>query len=227
MDTFFKFFYECLSQFFSGFWTVIKAIGKGVKQTFNIPRYLKIIHRYKGDFSVGEWILVGVGILLVLLLVAAFVLLIVFLIKKYIRFRKTIVEQESMLEEISVLNNKVASLVQEKDEILAMKVSHLGLKPGESDTLDTATSDSNATESEEKVNTTGVPPKASVTSIPKSEQIVIEDTTTVDDSEDDLFDAEDVSDISLDDTTTAVEVDDADMSFDIGGSEDFFGDDEE
>ncbi len=38
-----------------------------------------------------------------------------------------------MLEEISTLNNKVATLVQEKEDILAMKVSHLGLKPNEGD----------------------------------------------------------------------------------------------
>ena len=57
------------------------------------------------------------------------------LIRKYIRFRKTLVEQESMLTEIGELNNKVASLVKEKEEILAMKVSQLGLKPGEAEIL--------------------------------------------------------------------------------------------
>ena len=47
------------------------------------------------------------------------------------KFRKTLVEQESMLEEIGELNKEVANLVQEKEKILAMKVSQLGLKPGE------------------------------------------------------------------------------------------------
>ena len=37
-----------------------------------------------------------------------------------------------MLQEIASLNGQVAKLVKEKDEILAMKVSQLGLKPGES-----------------------------------------------------------------------------------------------
>ena len=37
-----------------------------------------------------------------------------------------------MLQEIASLNGQVAKLVKEKDEILAMKVSQLGLNPGES-----------------------------------------------------------------------------------------------
>ena len=61
-----------------------------------------------------------------------------FLIRKYIRIRKTLVDQESLLEEVSDLNGQVAKLMQEKDDILAMKVSKLGLKPNESDTEENA-----------------------------------------------------------------------------------------
>ena len=47
------------------------------------------------------------------------------------KFRKTVVEEESLLEEVAELNNQVADLMAEKESILAMKVSQLGLKPGE------------------------------------------------------------------------------------------------
>ena len=105
MDTFFKFFYEFLSQFFSGFVEIFKGIWYGIKAMFNIPEYLKIINTYKADFTITEWILFGVGTLIVVALIGLVIFLIVFLIRKYLRFRKTIVEQESMLEEISTLNN--------------------------------------------------------------------------------------------------------------------------
>lgn len=36
------------------------------------------------------------------------------------------------MDEVANLNSKVASLVKEKEDIMAMKVSQLGLKPGES-----------------------------------------------------------------------------------------------
>ena len=136
MDTFLKFIYEFLSQFFNGIFSIFIGIWDGIKKIFSIKSYIEIANRYKGDFSTGEWILFGIVVLVVLILLACFIGLIVYLIRKYIRFRKTIVEQESMLEEVSELNNKVASLMKEREDILAMKVSQMGLKPGESPTLD-------------------------------------------------------------------------------------------
>ena len=136
MQTFLKFFYDILSQFFSGIMAILDGFISGIGKIFNFKRYIDIAKNYKGDFNVGEWVLFAIAVLLMVIIIGLIVLLIVFLIRKYIRFRKTVVEQESMLEEISELNNKVATLVQEKEEILAMKVSHLGLKPNESDTAE-------------------------------------------------------------------------------------------
>ena len=133
MNTFFTFLYEFLSQFFSGIKAIFLGIINGIAKIFNIKEYLKIVQDYKTDFGIGEWVLFGVATLILVLLVASVILLIFFLVRKYVRFRKTLVEQESMLAEISTLNNKVATLVQEKEDILAMKVSHLGLKPTETD----------------------------------------------------------------------------------------------
>ena len=136
MDTFFKFFYEFLSQFFSGIITILNGLLNGILKIFDFKMYLNIFKRYKADFGVGEWIMFGIGLLIVVVLLGLVIFLIVFLIRKYIRFRKTIVEQESMLEEISTLNSKVSSLMKERENILAMKVSQLGLKPGESSELE-------------------------------------------------------------------------------------------
>ena len=134
MDTFFRFLYEFLSQFFNGFIDIIMGFVNGIVKIFNIKAYISVIDFYKDDFSGPEWVFVVIAILLVLVLFAAIGFLIYFIVRKYLRFRKTIVEQESLLEEVGKLNNKVATLVKEREEILAMKVSHLGIKPNESDT---------------------------------------------------------------------------------------------
>ncbi len=136
MQTFLKFFYEVLSQFFSGLLAILDGFVNGFAKIFNFKGYINIANSYKNDFNMGEWVLFAIAILLMVIIIGLIVLLIVFIVRKYVRFRKTVVEQESMLEEISELNNKVATLVQEKEEILAMKVSHLGLKPNESDTTE-------------------------------------------------------------------------------------------
>lgn len=137
MDTFFRFLYEFLSQFFSGFIAFFKGIKTGLINMFNIPEYVAIVGFYKDDFSAPEWILVALAIICIVAIVFGIGFLIYFLIRKYLRFRKTLVEQESLLEEVASLNNQVATLMEEKENILAMKVSQLGLKPGEEPTVDT------------------------------------------------------------------------------------------
>ena len=134
MDTFFKFLFDFLSQFFNGILDIIMGFVNGIAKILNIKEYISIIDFYKDDFSGPEWVFVVLSILILLILIAGVGLLVYYLIKKYLRFRKTIVDQESLLEEVGKLNNKVATLVKEREEILAMKVSHLGIKPNESDT---------------------------------------------------------------------------------------------
>ncbi len=136
MSTFTRFLYEFLAQFFSGFVTFIKGIGTGVSQTFNIKAYQNLIDHYKGDLSMPEWVLSIIAILLILIFIALFFALIYLLTRKYIRFRKKEVDKDQMLDEIASLNGRVASLVKEKEEILAMKVSQLGLNPDESNTIE-------------------------------------------------------------------------------------------
>ena len=134
MDTYLRFLYEFLAQFFKGLELAFVGIFNGIKQIFNIKGYAKVVEFYREDFNGPEWVFVLIAIIIIVLLLGLIVLLAVFLIRKYIRFRKTIVEQEELLNEVSDLNNEVSTLMKEKEDILAMKVSHLGLKPGESDT---------------------------------------------------------------------------------------------
>ena len=132
MDTFFRFLYEFLEQFFTSFILMFKGIINGVINMFDIKKYIAIINFYKEDFTIPEWVLVVLAILIVLAIIGGIGFIIYYLIRKYLRFRKTIVEEESLLEEVASLNNQVSDLMEEKESILAMKVSQLGLKPGES-----------------------------------------------------------------------------------------------
>ena len=134
MLTFTKFLYDFLGQFFSGIRIIFQGLGKGLKETVNIGSYSNIIQKYKGDFSMPEWILVAIAVGLILLIFVLVGLLIFLTIRKYGKIRKKTIDQDAMLQEIASLNGQVAKLVKEKDEILAMKVSQIGLKPDESAT---------------------------------------------------------------------------------------------
>lgn len=129
MDTYVRFLYEFLNTFFTGIKTIIVGFAEGIKQIFNIPEYIHLIKEYKNDFSIQEWVLVAIAVAAVALILILLVFLVYLLARKYIRFRKTIVEQESMLKEVADLNKKVETMTKEREEILAMKVSQLGLNP--------------------------------------------------------------------------------------------------
>ena len=133
MDTYLRFLYEFLMQFFLGIKTIFEGLIKGIGQAFDIKSYIEVINFYKRDFNGSEWVFVTIAIVLLIILLSLIVMIIYFSIRKYIRFRKTLVEQEELLEEVATLNNEVSKLVKEKESILAMKVSHLGLKVDESD----------------------------------------------------------------------------------------------
>ena len=128
-----KFIAEFLNQFFvKGVWGIFKGIGLGIANIFNIPEYIKIFKSWAGNFTAVDWILAILSVIATVAVLVALVLLIVVLVRKYIRVRKTLVDQEELLNEVGNLNREVIKLSTEKDRILAMKVSQLGLKPGES-----------------------------------------------------------------------------------------------
>ena len=131
MTTYINFLFEFFSVFFNGLLTIIKGIGQGFIMMFNVPNYIKIINQYKDTINGSGWVLVALAILFTVIVLGLMTLIIFLIVKRYARIRKRLVEQESMLEEIGTLNKKVADLVNEKQKILAMKVSQLGLKPGE------------------------------------------------------------------------------------------------
>ena len=131
MNTFIRFLFEFLSVFFEGVLSIVNGIINGFAKMFNIKQYANVIENYKVEFSGSEWIAVVIAIIFMMAILGVIIFLIVLFVRKYFRFRKTLVEQESLLEEVGSLNKQVSELVIEKNKIMAMKVSQLGLKPGD------------------------------------------------------------------------------------------------
>ena len=136
METYIRFLYEFLDQLFGGVVNAIKDFFLGILQMFDFRAYSALIRHYSADFTGGEWFLVIVAIIVTMLLLALLIGCVYFLIRKYVRFRKSLVEQESLLEELADLHKQVRQLMKEKDELYAMKVSQLGLSPDEEPIVD-------------------------------------------------------------------------------------------
>lgn len=131
MDTVFKFLFEFLGQFFGSLWSIISGFFMGIGNAFDFPAYVNIINAYTTELGGLAW---GIAILAIVLLAAVLglaVWLIVVLVKKFIRSHRRRKDTNSLVTEVQALNKEVMRLNLEKDKILSMKVSQIGLNPNE------------------------------------------------------------------------------------------------
>ncbi|MCR5540974.1 MAG: hypothetical protein K6F71_09200 [Ruminococcus sp.] len=127
MTGFLKWFFVFMTEMLKGFSMIFKGLWNGIKQIFNIKNYIQIFKTYSTDFGALGWVLSIIAIILVAGVFVLLGLMIVLVIRKYIRFRHSIVSNEDLLEEIADLQRQVLKMTKEKDEIMAMKVSQMGI----------------------------------------------------------------------------------------------------
>jgi hypothetical protein len=131
VDTVFKFLFEFLGQFFGSLWSIITGLFTGIGGAFDFPAYINIINGYTTELGGLAW---GIAILAIVLLVAVLgliVWLIIVAVKKFIRSHRRRKDTDSLVKEVQALNKEVMRLNLEKDKILSMKVSQIGLNPNE------------------------------------------------------------------------------------------------
>ena len=116
-----------MSSMLAGFGQIFKGLWNGIKQIFNIKNYIRIFKTYSADFGALGWILSVLAIIVVVAIFVLIIFMIVLAVRKYIRFRHSIVSNEDLIEEISDLQRQVVKMTKEKDEIMAMKVAQLGV----------------------------------------------------------------------------------------------------
>jgi hypothetical protein len=98
-----------------------------VKLFENIGEYWNILMQESADFTVISWFMVVLAAAINISLLI-FILLRLFLwLRKFISFRKIEIEKQELIDEIAMLNDRVVELVDEKNHIMAMKVSQLGI----------------------------------------------------------------------------------------------------
>ncbi len=129
MDGFLNWFFEFITTMIKGVWQALSNIFFGIVTIFDFPTYFDQFNRYKGEFNVLGWILAILAFIIVYAVWLALIFLLILAIRKYIRFRKSIVGNEDLLEEIADLHRDVIRLTGEKEKILALKLSPSGLSP--------------------------------------------------------------------------------------------------
>ena len=130
MSGFSQFYIQFLGDFFNniveGFQLIGSIFVKAFYSDWADNGYIDSFTNAIGDWNALDYIvfifvlIVNVGFI-VLLIVLLFQLL-----KRYIRFAKREVDKDALVEEVSLLNQKVVELIDEKNKILAMRVSQIG-----------------------------------------------------------------------------------------------------
>jgi hypothetical protein len=126
-----NFIIDFFGQLLDGVLTILEGIVFGIMKSFNFIDYGETISSYSDRMGGWFWI---VGILCILLLIA-FLVGIIYLavrgIKKLTSLARKAVNQEDLIKEVTALNKEVMRLNLEKDKILSMKVSQIGLNANE------------------------------------------------------------------------------------------------
>jgi len=127
MDAFLGWFFEFMSEMINGLALIFEGIFKGLLQIFNLVEYSEIFRKHYQNFTPVDWILAILAIVLIVAIWLILVWVIFLYIRRAIRMHKMIISQENIFEEIADLHKELLRVNDEKDRILAMKVSQAGV----------------------------------------------------------------------------------------------------
>jgi len=82
-------------------------------------------------FGLLDWVMAVIVLIVNLIFFGVIIVKFSQLLRKYIKFSKQEIEKDELVKEIAILNDKVIELLDEKNKILALKVSNLGINPNE------------------------------------------------------------------------------------------------
>lgn len=158
MKEFAKYYVHFLKDFFKNFGTFFKNIGLAFKKWFynDIKGYFTDL----ADYSVHntywgalDWVVYVIVAIVDIAFVVLLITLIVILCKRYNKFRKREIEKDELVDQIQLLNKKVVDLVDEKNKILALRVSQITGGEAEANPDDLFNPQAKPVEEEESDNT--------------------------------------------------------------------------
>ena len=127
MDGFLSWVFVFMTTMIQGVWRIFSNLYLGIVQIFNFPVYIDQIQQHKSSFGAIDWILCIITLILSFALWALIIFMIALVIRKYVRFRRSLVGNEDLLEEIAELHRDVIQLTKEKERILSLKVGQTGV----------------------------------------------------------------------------------------------------
>lgn len=134
MSAYFEYLREMLISFFKdvGTWFVKKFSGPWSDVPENFNHYNSTLSAYSGEFGFWGWFFFVLFAILFIALIGGIIFGLFILIRKYVRFVKKEIDKEELQRQVERLNYELYRTSKEKDKILDMKVTTMGLKDAES-----------------------------------------------------------------------------------------------
>ena len=107
----------------------------------NVKSYFDLLVTDSGDFTIISWVMVIFTFILNISLLIFLTVRLYLWLRKFASFRVIEIEKNELIEEIARLNDRVLELADEKNQILALKVSQMGASRGTTEINYTATGD--------------------------------------------------------------------------------------
>ncbi len=131
MDAYFNYFYNFVRHIFDSLYELGKTFVECIVTLLDLQFYQKLANSYYKDLSPLGWIAYIVTHILIYILIALIIYLIYKGLKVLFRFKVPVVKYEQMKDEVVTLKREIMKANYEKDKILAMKISEMGLKVNE------------------------------------------------------------------------------------------------
>ncbi len=133
MVEFARYYINLISEFFANVGKFFKNLYEAFADLFfhNVVVYFQKFILSTAEYKPLDWVMAFVVLLINLAFFVFLALKLYQFFSRYFRFIKREIEKDELLEEISFLNEKTVELIDEKNKILALKVSNLGLSPEE------------------------------------------------------------------------------------------------
>ena len=131
MTEFTKFYIRFLEQLWNNiihfFVTIGDLIARMFYKDWAVNGYIQLFTESTVNWTVLDYVAFIFVFIINLGFVGLAIYLIFLLLKRYIRFTSKEIDKDTLIEEVSLLNQKIVELIDEKNKILAMKVSQIGV----------------------------------------------------------------------------------------------------
>ena len=136
MAGFTQFYIRFLEQLWNNvvyfFTTIGDLFARMFYKDWAVDGYFQLFIENSATWNVIDYVV----FIFVLIINVGFIVLVIYLlfllIKRYVRFTAKEIDKDTLVEEVSLLNQKIVELIEEKNKILAMRVSQLGVgAPGQ------------------------------------------------------------------------------------------------